>query len=463
MARILVVEDDASLREVLEMYLKKTGHEVVVASDAEQAIMTLHDEEFDLVMTDLKLGKKSGLDVLGLSKKVAPLTEVIIMTAYSTVETAIEAMRMGAFDYVGKPFKLEEISITVDKALEKRDLLVENLRLRRELSGRYRFEQIIGKTARMRQVFETIAKVAPTRASVLVTGASGTGKELVARAIHFNSDRKERPFVVVNCGAIPDTLMESELFGHVKGAFTGAHATRHGLLESASGGTVFLDEIGEVSLPMQVKLLRFLQEHSLRLVGGTKEINVDVRVLAATNKELSDEVNEGRFREDLYYRLNVIRIHLPPLRKRHEDIPYLAQHFSDKYTKELKREPLSIEPDVLERLMGLRYNGNVRELENIIEHAVTFATGDTIKMENLPEHVRAARHGEVSMEDDVSKVPPEGLNLEERLAGIEKKILRNALRQSGGVRKDAAELLDISFRSFRYKLSKYDIKNVEKD
>jgi len=461
MARILVVEDDASLREILKMFLLKTGHDVVVSIDADQAMGEIEGEQFDLVMTDLKLGKKSGLDVLSRCKGVAPLTEVIIMTAYSTVETAIEAMRRGAFDYVGKPFKLEEISITVDKALEKRNLSLENIRLKRELSGRYRFEQIIGKTARMQQIFETIARVAPTKTSVLITGDSGTGKELVARAIHFNSPRKERPFMVVNCGAIPDTLMESELFGHVKGAFTGAHATRHGLLESANGGTVFLDEIGEVSLPMQVKLLRFLQEHRLRLVGGTQEVKVDVRVVAATNKDLSVEVKEGGFREDLYYRLNVIRVHLPPLRERVEDIPYLAHHFVEKYCKELERGPLTIDPEVMEHLKGLRFPGNVRELENVIEHSVTFAVADTIGMEALPEHVRVARAGEMSPEDDVARIPPEGIDLEGRLADIEKRILYNALKRSNGVRKGAAGLLGISFRSMRYKLSKYGISDID--
>ena len=443
------------------MFLQKTGHDVVLADSAEQAITHLDADQFDLVITDLKLGKKSGLDVLSRSKGVAPLTEVIIMTAYSKVETAIEAMRRGAFDYVGKPFKLDEISITIDKALERRNLSLENVRLRRELSGRYRFEQIIGKTARMRQIFETIARVAPTRTSVIITGDSGTGKELVARAIHFNSPRKERPFVVVNCGAIPETLMESELFGHVKGAFTGAHATRHGLLESSNGGTVFLDEIGEISLAMQVKMLRFLQEHSIRLVGGTKELKVDVRVVAATNRDLADEVKEGRFREDLYYRLNVIRVHLPTLRERVEDIPYLAQHFVEKYAKELGSGPLTMEPEVMDHLGSLRYPGNVRELENIIEHAATFASEGLITMDTLPEHVRMVSGTEVSPEDDVARVPAEGIDLEERLADIEKRVLLNALRRSSGVRKDAAALLGISFRSMRYKLSKYRISDVE--
>ena len=295
MARILVVEDDDSLRQVLSMFLVKSNHDVTSASSGEDALSVIDSdlEDFDLILTDLMLGRMSGLKILSHVKEKYPQTEVILMTAYSTVETAIDAMRRGAFDYVGKPFKLEEISITIEKALEKRELSLENIRLKQELSERYRFEHIIGKSSKMQQVFDRIGRVAPTKTSVLITGASGTGKELVARAIHFNSPRKDKPFIVVNCGAIPDTLMESELFGHAKGAFTGAHTTKKGLIEAANGGTIFLDEIGEISLPMQVKLLRFLQEHQIRMVGGISEIAVDVRVVAATNKDLADEVERG--------------------------------------------------------------------------------------------------------------------------------------------------------------------------
>ncbi len=463
MARILVVEDDQSLREVLFLFLKKLGHDVSVATTGEEGIRMLEDEEFDLVLSDLKLGRKSGLDVLIRCKEIAPQIEVVLMTAFSTIETAIEAMKRGAFDYVGKPFKLDEISVTIEKALEKRALSLENIRLKRELSERFRFDQIVGKTARMRQVFERIERVAPTKTSVLITGESGTGKELVARALHFNSPRKDRPFIVVNCAAIPDALMESELFGHIKGAFTGAHMTRHGLIEAADKGTVFLDEIGELSLAMQVKLLRFLQDHKIRPVGGVQEVAVDVRVVAATNRDLALAVESGRFREDLFYRLNVIRIHLPPLRERVEDIAYLVHHFIEKFARELNRDITGVAPGVMEHLMSQRFPGNVRELENVVEHAMTFSKGPLIDLDALPEHLRPATGRPTSDRDDVATIPADGMDIEAVLADIERRILLNALKRTGGVRKTAAELLGISFRSIRYKLAKYGISDADSE
>ena len=463
MAHILVVEDDQSLREVLRMFLSKAGHDVVVTATGEKALKTLSgDEEFDLVLTDLRLGEMSGIEVLTGAKERFPQTEVILMTAFSTVETAIDAMRKGAFDYIGKPFKLDEISVIIEKALEKRDLSLENIRLRIALSDRYSFDNIIGKTEAMHRVYEKIIRVAPTRTSVLITGESGTGKELVARAIHFNSPRREKPFVVVNCGAIPDQLMESELFGHVKGAFTGAHATRHGLFESADGGTIFLDEIGELSLPMQVKLLRFLQDHKIRMIGGTQEISVDVRVVAATNRDLGKLATEGSFREDLFYRLNVIGILLPPLRERRADIPVLIAHFIDKYRREMGRDILGVSPEVVEILNNHEFKGNVRELENIIEHAMTFAVGDKLTADSLPEHIRARSDMTDRQEgNSIFKVPDQGMDLEGLLADIEKRLLLEALKKTGGIRKDAADLLGISFRSIRYKLAKYGLGELD--
>lgn len=463
MARILVVEDDQSLREVLRMFLNKSGHDVTVCGEGDKALKLIASEdEFDLVLTDLRLGAVTGLEILTFVKEHSPQTEVIMMTAFSTVETAIDAMRRGAFDYIGKPFKLEEISITLQKALERRNLSLENIRLRIALSDKYSFAHIVGKSQTMHKVFEKIIKVAPTKTSVLITGESGTGKELVARAVHFNSNRKDKPFVVVNCGAIPDQLMESELFGHVKGAFTGAHATRHGLFESADGGTIFLDEIGELSLAMQVKLLRFLQDHKIRMVGGVQEISVDTRVVAATNRDLSQLVQAGAFREDLFYRLNVIGLHLPPLRERREDIPVLVMHFIEKYRKELGRDDIrGVSPEVMDILSTHEFKGNVRELENIVEHAMTFASDDRITPDALPEGLRTSSRSDRSQQDSIFRVPEDGMDLEALLADIERRLLLDALSRCGGVRKNAADLLGISFRSIRYKLAKYGLGDEE--
>ncbi|HOA14015.1 MAG TPA: sigma-54 dependent transcriptional regulator [Myxococcota bacterium] len=463
MARILVVEDDQSLREVLRMFLNKSGHDVTVCGEGDKALkLVASEDEFDLVLTDLRLGAVTGLEILTFVKEHSPQTEVIMMTAFSTVETAIDAMRRGAFDYIGKPFKLEEISITLQKALERRNLSLENIRLRIALSDKYSFAHIVGKSQTMHKVFEKIIKVAPTKTSVLITGESGTGKELVARAVHFNSNRKDKPFVVVNCGAIPDQLMESELFGHVKGAFTGAHATRHGLFESADGGTIFLDEIGELSLAMQVKLLRFLQDHKIRMVGGVQEISVDTRVVAATNRDLSQLVQAGAFREDLFYRLNVIGLHLPPLRERREDIPVLVMHFIEKYRKELGRDDIrGVSPEVMDILSAHEFKGNVRELENIVEHAMTFASDDRITPDALPEGLRTSSRSDRSQQDSIFRVPEDGMDLEALLADIERRLLLDALSRCGGVRKNAADLLGISFRSIRYKLAKYGLGDEE--
>ena len=463
MARILVVEDDQSLREVLRMFLNKSGHDVTVCGEGDKALKLIASEdEFDLVLTDLRLGAVTGLEILTFVKEHSPQTEVIMMTAFSTVETAIDAMRRGAFDYIGKPFKLEEISITLQKALERRNLSLENIRLRIALSDKYSFAHTVGKSQTMHKVFEKIIKVAPTKTSVLITGESGTGKELVARAVHFNSNRKDKPFVVVNCGAIPDQLMESELFGHVKGAFTGAHATRHGLFESADGGTIFLDEIGELSLAMQVKLLRFLQDHKIRMVGGVQEISVDTRVVAATNRDLSQLVQAGAFREDLFYRLNVIGLHLPPLRERREDIPVLVMHFIEKYRKELGRDDIrGVSPEVMDILSAHEFKGNVRELENIVEHAMTFASDDRITPDALPEGLRTSSRSDRSQQDSIFRVPEDGMDLEALLADIERRLLLDALSRCGGVRKNAADLLGISFRSIRYKLAKYGLGEEE--
>jgi len=457
MARILVVDDEKSMREFLEILLRKEGYEVAVASNGFEATERIGaGQEFDLVITDLKMPRISGIDVLEHVKSTVPDTMVVVMTAYSTAETAIEAMKKGAYDYIPKPFKVDEIRVVIEKALEKRTLMLENVRLKGALKQKYSFSNIIGKSAAMQKVFDLIARVAKTRASVLITGESGTGKELVARAIHFNSQRREAPFVVLNCGAIPETLMESELFGHVKGAFTGASRDKKGLFEAADGGSIFLDEIGELTPPLQVKLLRVLQERRIKPVGGVTEREVDVRVIAATNKVLEDEVREARFREDLYYRLNVITVHLPPLRERQEDIPHIAEHFLHKYTREMGKEIHSIAPDAAAALMNYRFVGNVRELENIIERAVTFEGSDELTIDSLPRSLVEEQSPLGDFKGNVF-LPERGVDLEAILADIEKTFLMKALERAGGVKTEAAKILGISFRSIRYKLEKYGV------
>jgi two-component system response regulator PilR (NtrC family) len=457
MARLLIVDDEASMREFLEILLIKEGHSTVTAASGEEAMEILESEkEFDLVLTDLKMSGATGIDVLRCTKDFWPDTQVVVMTAFSTPETAVEAMKLGAYDYLPKPSPVEEIRAVVDRALEKRRLRAEVVRLKGQLQKKHSFANLIGRSSHLQKVFHIIEKVANSRTSVLISGESGTGKELVAKAIHYNSPRKGSPFVVVNCGAIPENLMESEFFGHVKGAFTGAVANKPGLLGEAHGGSIFLDEIGELPLSLQVKLLRVLQERRVKPVGGTHETAVDIRVIAATNKRLEDEVKEGRFREDLFYRLNVIQIPLPPLRVRHEDIPILAEHFLGKFSNELDREVVGFDAEVLHVLTSYPYPGNVRELENIIERAVTFETSNVITLESLPIHVVDHRK---SASGDGGRIvlTEEGLDLEGVLGELERDLLLKALAMRSGVRTDAAKLLGISFRSIRYKLDKYGI------
>jgi len=376
---------------------------------------------------------------------------MIMITAFSSTEEAVEAMKQGAFDYITKPFKNEEIRLVVKNALERKTLRQENLELKKELGKRYSFGNLIGKSKSMQQVYDLISKVANSKANVLVTGESGTGKELVARALHYNSDRRESPFVPINCGAIPENLLESELFGHEKGSFTGAIQQKSGLFEVANGGTLFLDEIGELPAMMQVKLLRVLQEKEVRRVGGTKNIVVDVRLVAATNKDLEEEVSQGTFREDLFYRLNVIRLALPPLRERRDDIPVLIEHFYQKITG---KSGLKVGDQALRRLLDYNWPGNIRELENVIERCIVLGQGDELGEDCLPANLKAEP---LSSEGQVMQIPDSGLDIDAYLGGIEKDILLKALDKTGGVRKKAAELLGISFRSIRYRLAKFGI------
>ncbi len=451
MSTILVVDDEQSMRDFLSIMLKKEGYDVVAAENGEDALKAVQTEIFDLVISDVKMPGMDGIDVLKTVKEISPESIVIMITAYATAEAAVEAMKLGAYDYITKPFKVDEIKLIIQKALEKRRLRKENILLRREMECRAGFENFIGKCAPMQQVFSLIRQVADTRSTVLVTGESGTGKELAARAIHFNSSRKDKPFVTVNCGALPETLLESELFGYMKGAFTGALANKQGLFEAANGGTVFLDEISATTPALQIKLLRVLQEREFMRVGGTTDIKVDVRVIAASNKDLLTEVAKGAFREDLYYRLNVIPVHLPALRDRRDDIPLLVDFFLNKFATR-GREPKKIAPDALKMLMSCRWPGNVRELENAIERLVILASADMIHTEHVPDSVKNIQP---CPELIPAEIPDEGLDLETLLGNAEKTLLQKALERTGGVKTEAAKLLGLTFRSFRHRLQKY--------
>ncbi|MHB8418928.1 MAG: sigma-54-dependent transcriptional regulator [Myxococcales bacterium] len=451
MAALLVIDDERSMREMLEVYLVRQGHHVSCAGSLAEGLEALKKGPFDLVLTDLKLGKQSGLSVLEAVKKQEAGCEVIIMTAFSTVETAVQAMKAGAYDYVQKPFNLDELQLIVDRALERRRLLAENARLKTELgvpSG-----ALIAKSPAMREVVRLIDKVAAVRANVLITGESGVGKEVVAREIHARGPRKDQPFLAVNCGAIPEGLIESELFGHLKGAFTGAVQNREGLLAAAGEGTLFLDEIGELPKETQVKLLRVIQERKARPVGSTQDFDVNARLIAATNRDLAAEVAAGRFREDLFYRLNVIHLRIPPLRERREDIGPLALHFLAVQADRQGRRPWTISQEALAGLQGYGFPGNVRELENAVERATAFAEGDDIGSQLIPVIPPSAGNHVV--------VPPTGLDLDAELARFEGAALVQALKLSGGVKGAAARLLGISFRSFRYRLERLGIERTE--
>jgi two-component system response regulator PilR (NtrC family) len=465
-ANILVVDDEQSMREFLAICLKRAGHSVTIAEGGTQALQKLVALPIDVVVTDLKMG--DGLDGLGLLQTIKsgsvtrspfpsapPMPvdpEVILVTAFATAETALAAMKRGAYDYLTKPFKVDEINAVIGRALEKRALVEDNLALRDQLAGRARLAQLLGKSRAMQRVFELIGKIHSAKTTVLVTGESGTGKELVARALHSEGSRAQKQFVAVNCGAIPEELMESELFGHKKGAFTGAVADKAGLFQEAAGGTLFLDEIGELSLGLQVKLLRALQERRVKAVGAAEELEIDVRVIAATNRDLEAEVARGAFRADLYYRLNVIELRLPPLRQRREDIPLLAEHFLRRFGAEHGR-PVRLSSDAMRRLEGYDFPGNVRELENLIERAVALSSTNVIGVADLP----AEKTKEVEVVAAPEQFPAEGVDLERLVSDYERSWVARALEHTGGVRKRAATLLGISFRSLRYRLAKLGI------
>ncbi len=459
-ARILIVDDEAGLREMLRVLLRRQGHEVDVADGETQAATRLaRGPAYDVVVTDLAMPDGSGMGVLNAARRADDGTQVVMITAYGTATQAVQAMREGAYDYLEKPFKNEELVAVIDKAIEKRAIVQDNRTLRRRVRQGFQTGDIVGRSPAIERVMRLVERVASAPSSVLITGESGTGKELVARALHEGGDRKGEPFVGVNCAALPEPLLESELFGHEKGAFTGADSRKEGLFRAAGRGTLFLDEVGELPLTLQVKLLRVLQERTVRPVGGHEEIPVHCRVTAATNRDVAAEIASGRFREDLYYRLNVINLQLPPLRERPEDIPLLAEHFLAKHAA-LQDKRISFAPESLRWIVSQPYRGNVRELENVIERAVTLTLGGRVELVDIDP---GASEGGGPPTPALIVIPDEGFDLDAHLGSIERQVLLAALSKADGVRKDAAHLLGMTFRSFRYRLAKYGLGEAADD
>ena len=454
--RILVVDDERSMRELLAIVLRREGYEVLLAENGRAAIDTLEREPVDLLISDIKMPDLSGVEVLRAAKKIDQDILGIMITAFASTDSAVEAMRLGACDYLSKPFDIDLLKMKVREKIENRHLRQENVLLKRTLGLSHEFSNMIGRSEAMLDVFKMIETVARTNSTILLTGESGTGKGLVAQAIHFHSLRRDKPIVALNCGAMPENLLESELFGHMRGAFTGADSNKKGLLEVAEKGTVFLDEIGEMSAVMQVKLLRVLQERRFRRVGGLEELTADIRVVAATNQDLNKLVAEGRFREDLFYRINVIPISLPPLRERREDIPLLSEHFLAKYTEQMGKVITGISQEAMDLLVEHDWPGNIRELENVLERAVALEATPTILAESLPQVVRG--EGPKVAPGSVDALPEGGMDLEAHVKEIERGYIAQALQRADGVQVKAAELLGMSFRSFRYYVKKYNLR-----
>ena len=446
--KILVIEDEQSMREILKMLLEGEGYGVVTAADGAEGLRWLQKDIFDLIITDIKMPGADGFEILKQSRRISPDTLVIMITAFGSMEAAIEAMKSGAYDYIHKPFKIDEIRLIVKNAVDKRRLSAEVSLLREQVKTIYEVENIIGKSPSMQKILALIPRVARNSSNVLITGESGTGKDLVATALHNLSPRSERNFVAVNCASFPEGLLESELFGHMRGSFTGAVHNKQGLFEVADGGTLFLDEIAEMPFPLQSKLLRAIEGGTFRRVGGTTDIKTDLRIIAATNKDPGEAVSSGGFREDLYFRLNVIPLHLPPLRERKEDIPLLAEHFIKKYSD--KRQ---FTGSAMNILVNHDWRGNVRELENMIERTLLFTNKEMITEADLPAELR-----QLVKTDSLQPEIAEGMDFEETIRGMERKYLHEALRLTNGKKTEAAKLLNLSFRSFRHKLSKYGIK-----
>jgi two-component system response regulator PilR (NtrC family) len=462
--QILVVDDEGAQREVLRTILSSEGYRVETAGTAAEALQKSGRMHFDLVLTDLRMPGADGLSLVGQLTREDPPTLVILMTAYGSMDSAEQAVKQGAFDYLTKPLEREELLLTVERAFERMRLIQENRLLRQQLEGRFRVEGIVGSHYRMQEVFEKLHKVSNSNSTVLIIGESGTGKELIARAIHRHSSRKDRPFVAVSCAAIPETLIESELFGYEKGAFTGAVSRRQGLFEAADKSTLLLDEIGELNINMQAKVLRTLQEREIRRVGGREDLKVDVRIIAATNKDLEAEVKHGTFREDLYYRLNVVSINLPPLRERSTDIPQLAEYFVARACTEAGRPPMAITTEAMRLLLNYHWPGNVRQLDTVLQRAVLLSDGRAIDYMDLPIEVRFSSLPSTEPGGTASApgseggyrylLPPQGINLEE----VEREFILQAMEMSGGVIAKAAKLLGLSYRTLQYRLEKFQIR-----
>jgi two-component system NtrC family response regulator len=450
METILIVDDEKNYLVILEALLAPEGYEIITEDNALNALRLVRETDLDLVITDVKMPGIDGMELLEEAKEKDPELPVIIMTAYGTIEMAVEAMKKRAYDYITKPFRNEELKLTIKKALEVYRLKKENRLLSEALSDRYRYGNIIGKTSPMLKIYDMVGKVAQSKASVMITGASGTGKELIAKAIHYNGPRKNRPFISINCGALTETLLESELFGHEKGAFTGAVTMKKGRFELADGGTLFLDEVGAMPPSLQVKLLRVLQEMEFERVGGTKTIKVDVRILTASNRILKEDVNRGIFREDLFYRLNVVQIEVPPLKDKIEDIPLLVGHFIEKFQPSKNRK-IGLSPEVWKALYSYSWPGNIRELENTIERALVLSSDENITVGDLPDYLVEKKEEKI----DLDKIVPLKLTLSEALEQIEEKLISRALTYSNNVQSKAAEMLGISRRVMHYKMKKY--------
>lgn len=451
---ILIIEDEAVQRETLMGFLRKRGYEVKGAASGPEGLEQLRERPVDLILTDYRMPEMSGLEVLRAAKEINPEVAVVVITAYGTIGSAVEAMKEGAADFLTKPIDLDELEIVVKRALERQALISENRALREQLKARYQLEGIVSSSPEMEEVLNLAGRSASSKATVLIRGESGTGKELIARAIHYASPRRDRPFVAVNCAALSESLLESELFGHEKGAFTGADRMRRGRFEQADRGTLFIDEVGDIPLPVQVKLLRVLQEQAFERVGGNETLHVDVRIIAATHRDLERMIHDGTFREDLFYRLNVVCIEIPPLRRRRSDIPALVEHFLRTYAEENGKAIEGVSKEAMDRLMKYDYPGNVRELENAIERAVVLARGRWITTEDLPLSIRGAES-----EQDLVRRRRAG-SLPEMVEQLEREAIADALERAGGVQSRAAALLGITERNLRYKLKKYGMKSV---